>query len=50
MGKHPAATDQHIQTVAGRSNPAWEIVAAKALLDSGTVTQAFETLKQKALA
>jgi hypothetical protein len=51
MGKHPAATDQYIQTVAGRSNSAGEIETAKALLDSGTITQAeFDTLKQKALA
>jgi type VI protein secretion system component VasK len=46
-----AATDQYIQSVAGKSNPADQIASAKSLLDSGTITQdEFDKLKQKALA
>jgi type VI protein secretion system component VasK len=46
-----AATDQYIQSVASRSNPAEQIASAKTLLDSGTISQdEFDKLKQKALA
>ena len=46
-----AATDQYIQSVAGRSNPAEQIASAKNLLDSGAITQEeFEKLKARALA
>lgn len=46
-----AATDTYIQQVAGSSSPADEIAKAKALLDSGTITQAeFDHLKSRALA
>jgi type VI protein secretion system component VasK len=46
-----AATDQYIQSVASRSNPAEQIASAKNLLDSGAITQEeFERLKAKALA
>ena len=44
-------TDQYIQSVAGRTNPAEQIASAKALLDAGTITQPeFDQLKVKALA
>jgi hypothetical protein len=45
------ATDQYIQSVASKGNPADQIASAKSLLDSGTITQEeFDKLKQKALA
>jgi type VI protein secretion system component VasK len=51
MRKAQAATDQYIQSVATRSNPADQIASAKSLLDSGAMSQEeFEQLKQKALA
>ncbi|HEU4909212.1 MAG TPA: SHOCT domain-containing protein [Propionibacteriaceae bacterium] len=51
MRRAQVATDQYIQTVAARSNPAEQIASAKNLLDSGAITQEeFETLKAKALA
>ena len=44
-------TEQYIQTVASRGNPAGEIASAKALLDAGTITQSeFDRLKAQALA
>jgi Short C-terminal domain len=51
MRQAQAATDQYIQSVATRSNPADQIASAKSLLDSGAITQQeFDQLKQKALA
>ena len=51
MQRAQGETDQYIQSVAGRSNPAEQIASAKALLDSGTITQAeFDRMKAKALA
>jgi hypothetical protein len=44
-------TEQYIQTVAAKANPADQIASAKALLDAGTITQPeFEQMKAKALA
>ena len=46
-----ADTDQYIQSVASTTSPADQIASAKALLDSGSITQAeFDQLKAKALA
>ena len=43
--------ESYIRDVAGTSNPAAEIAAAKGLLDSGAITaDEFETLKSRALA
>jgi ABC-type multidrug transport system fused ATPase/permease subunit len=51
MQRAQASTDQYIQSVASRSNPAEQIASAKSLLDSGAITQEeFDKLKQKALA
>jgi membrane protease subunit (stomatin/prohibitin family) len=51
MQQAQAATDQYIQSVASKGSPADQIASAKALLDSGTITQEeFDKLKQKALA
>ena len=51
MQNAQAATDQYIQSVASRSNPAEQIASAKTLLDSCTINQdEFDKLKQKALA
>jgi type VI protein secretion system component VasK len=51
MQQAQAATDQYIQSVASTSSPADQIASAKALLDSGAITQEeFDKLKQKALA
>ena len=51
MQQAQVATDQYIQSVASKSNPADQIASAKALLDSGTISQEeFDKLKQKALA
>jgi type VI protein secretion system component VasK len=45
------ATDQYIQSVASRGNPAEQIASAKTLLDNGTISQdEFDKLKQNALA
>jgi hypothetical protein len=44
------ATNKYIREVASASSPADEIAKAKALLDSGSITQAeFDALKTKAL-
>ena len=52
MAQRQAAQDQYIQQVAGSAaTPTDQIANAKALLDSGTITQAeFDALKAKALA
>jgi hypothetical protein len=43
--------DQYVQSVAAKGDPAEQIAKAKALLDSGAITQTeFEQIKQKALA
>ena len=51
MQSAQAATDQYIQSVASRGNPAEQIASAKTLLDNGTISQdEFDKIKQKALA
>ncbi len=52
MAQQQAAQEKYIQQVAGSSTGAADqIASAKALLDSGAITQAeFDTLKAKALA
>jgi hypothetical protein len=43
--------DEYVRTTAGSGGPAGEIEKAKALLDSGAITQAeFDAIKAKALA
>ena len=51
LSQRQAEQEKYIQQVAGTSNaPADQIASAKALLDSGTITQAeFDALKAKAL-
>jgi hypothetical protein len=49
--QYQAATDQYIRQTVGAASPSDEIAKAKALLDSGTITQAeYDQLKAKALA
>ncbi|TCN38364.1 phospholipase D-like protein [Kribbella orskensis] len=52
VAQRQAEQDKYIQQVAGSSQaPTEQIASAKALLDSGTITQAeYESLKAKALA
>ncbi|GAA1798733.1 SHOCT domain-containing protein [Agromyces neolithicus] len=48
--QYQAATDEYIRQTAGASSPSDEIAKAKALLDSGTISQAeYDQLKAKAL-
>ena len=49
--KSRSAAETYIRSVAGTTDPASQIASAKALLDSGAITQAeFDQLKAKALA
>ena len=52
MAQQQASQEKYIQSVAAKTaTPAEQITSAKALLDSGVITQAeFDSLKQKALA
>src|SRR5687767_749317 len=52
LAQQQASQEKYIQQVAGTStSPADQVASAKALLDSGAITQAeFDTLKAKALA
>ena len=51
MEQAQAQMDSHIQSVAVSGDPAGQIAQAKALLDSGAISQAeFDQLKAKALA
>jgi Short C-terminal domain/Phospholipase_D-nuclease N-terminal len=46
-----AQVDDYVRSVAGADDPTEQITKAKALLDSGTITQAeFEQIKRQALA
>ena len=48
--QYQAATDQYIRQTVGAASPSDEIAKAKALLDSGTLTQGeYDQLKAKAL-
>ncbi len=50
-GAQQAQMDDYVRTTAGSGGAAAEIEKAKALLDSGAITQAeFDAIKQKALA
>ncbi len=51
MDQAQAQFDQHVQSVAAKTDPAEQIAKAKTLLDAGTINQTeFDQIKQKALA